>query len=162
MARDSHDREDMLRDATGYRRRVELRIPHHNSSIFCGFREQGAFSLYWTPDDVFQFNATGELRRAFWRDRMLASYKRQLHWLNREDTGRVRLQRVALSEPEQIAVLGAIRLALANLAGSLNAGVYEVEGLHPADADVIQDLQNWLQTHDGPVQLAMHPGAGRK
>lgn len=162
MARDSHDREDMLRDATGYRRRVELKLPDHRCPVFCGFREEGAFSLYWTPDDVFQFNASGELRRAFWRDRMLASYRRQLHWLNRNDTGRVRLQRVPLTDPEQIELLESLRSTLKKLDASLDANAFEVTGHHPANVDVMQDLREWLHTNDGTVPLAMHPGVGRK
>ena len=66
MAKDAHDREDLLRDATGYVHRVEFTIPDRDELVFCGFRQCGAFSLYWTQADVLQFNSAGELRRAFW------------------------------------------------------------------------------------------------
>ena len=46
MARDSQDREDLLRDATGLVWRVELKIPNIEVNIVCGFRADGSLSIY--------------------------------------------------------------------------------------------------------------------
>lgn len=66
MARESKDREDLLRDATAYVSRVLLSVPSHGGPIevFAGFHSTGAASFYFDQDPVYHFNRSCHLRRA--------------------------------------------------------------------------------------------------
>lgn len=161
MAKDASDREDLLREATGFSQRIELQIANVPTSVFCGFRNNGAFSLYWGQETVIQFNTKHELRRGFWRDRMVASYKRHLHWLESEGADRVRLKRTAFTESESKAFLLVVENCLRELAESLqNQDLVSVVGRVPVDVEVEHEVLAWLQNLPA-VQLAMHPGVGK-
>lgn len=161
MAKDAHDREDLLRDATGYVARMEFRLPGVEPNVFSGFRDDGAWSLYWGQADVVQFNASGALRRAFWQDRLLASYQHRLHWLHRDGTARASLTREPLSEASQASFLQLWEDRLQQLQSTLAEGRHEVIGCVPADLDVTVMVVEWLSTHPAPLELAMHPGLKR-
>lgn len=163
MAKDAHDREDLLRDATGYVQRVELRVEGVKPEIFCGFREQGAFSLYWGQDEVFQFNADWALRRGYWQSRMIASYLHQLHWLNRDATeARAKLSREAFSNDQQAEFGQNLATRLRLLKRAIDEGTYEVLGQVPPDEQIIARLRGWLGRLDcNQLVLAKHPGVGR-
>jgi hypothetical protein len=162
MAKDAHDREDLLRDASAMDVRVELRIAGVDHSVYCGFRTCGVFSLYWNQDNVVQFNAHGELRRAFWRNRMLASYERQLHWLNRDlNSARMRLSREPLTDDELAALEEFVSQSMVQLRDSFSTNSYEVVGKFPEDLDVCKKVAAWLEGHPDSVRYALHPGVGR-
>lgn len=160
MAKDADDREDLLRDATAYVTRVEFMVPGFDHEVFCGFRANDAFSLYWGQDTVFQFNANAELRRAFWRDRMIASFKHQLHWLERDaNAARVRLQRVPLTEKETSALMEAYATCRKTIVDVISSNEHSVVGEFPEDANVSDRVVRWLQQQEN-VKLALHPGGG--
>lgn len=64
MARQERDREDLMAEATALTRRAEW-IPPGEEPVVTGFRNNGAFSIYFGPDPCFHFTPKGELRRAF-------------------------------------------------------------------------------------------------
>ena len=158
MAKDAHDREDLLRDATGYVERMEFHVPHVEQVLFSGFRDEGAWSLYWGQDQVVQFNQSGALRRAFWQDRMLGSYRHRLHWLLRQGSARAKLSREPLREDEQTSFLRMWEHRLQDLHAVLAGGRHDIVGCVPDGADVAQATLDWLTAHPPPLQLAMHPG----
>src|SRR5512138_3714273 len=65
MSRHESDREDLLREATALVERVELSVAGMTENVVAGFRRDGAASFFFGADPVYQFNAAGELRRAF-------------------------------------------------------------------------------------------------
>ena len=65
MAREESDREDMLREAVALTRRAEVQFRENEEPVFLGFKRDGGLSIYLTVDRVYQFNASGELRRAY-------------------------------------------------------------------------------------------------
>lgn len=66
MARDAHDREDLLQVATALGNRVELQVPGWPEPISCGFRDAtGGLSLYFGQDPAYHFDHCGALRRAY-------------------------------------------------------------------------------------------------
>src|SRR5437870_346539 len=80
MAQRETDREDLLAEATALVERVELSIESPSNADFAaslatrgtkhdpivaGFRRDGSLSIFFGGDPVYQFNARGELRRAF-------------------------------------------------------------------------------------------------
>ena len=160
MAKQTHDREDLLRDATGYTRRIELRVPRVDPTVFCGFRPDGALSIYWGQDEVIQFNSSRELRRAFFDNRMLASYHHRLYWLNRSPTARTRLTREALPEQAAAAFLALWEQRCKMLLAALTDGTCDVLGQAPEDSEITGSFTDWLSTYSFPFRLAMHPGAG--
>ncbi len=172
MAKDAHDREDLLRDATALPERIELvvltdkevgnTLEPFEQPVFCGFREGDAFSFYWGQDTVFQFNVAGELRRAYWQERMVATYQRQLHWLSPDSSsGRLRLARTAFSEQESERFLAMAAQYVAAVEEALAKETATVVGCFPVDADVAGKVLRCLQEID-VTDLAVHPGVGRK
>ena len=166
MAKEKHDREDLLNEATGYVRRIEFAIPNHDENVFCGFRECGAVSIYWTQGDVLQFNKSNELRRVFWKDRMIASYKHVLHWLEKSD-GRVRLQRTPFTKNDVDNFFVDATSWLEKIQAALEASdTIDVVGQVPNDHNVLADVREWLSQRswlavDSTILLALHPGVGR-
>lgn len=161
MAKFKEDREDLLRDATAYAVRAELSCAGFPQSIFCGFRDSQAFSVYFGQEAVFQFNVQRELRRAFWQGQLLASYQRELHRLERPAVARMRMSRQSLSPEESLACMNFLTTSLAQLTSCLTSGAYELTGQFPEDADVVAQVADWLRVCPRPIVLAMHPGVGR-
>src|SRR6476469_7681087 len=88
MARDESNSEDLLRDATALVERIEL-IRHgalSHGHIIAGFRRNGAFSIFFGEDPVYQFNAAGELRRAYCDGKLLKANRGRLVALQRVRT----------------------------------------------------------------------------
>ena len=161
MAKDSHDREDLMREATGYVRRVEFTIAEREEPVFCGFRECGAFSLYWKQADVLQFNVDGELRRAFWKNQMLACYKHKLHWLQKSE-GRIRLGRTPLSDEESQEFLSVASSWMDEVRHIVKSQLIADVNEFPVNANVVVQVAEWLSEHDAKLNLSMHPGLGKK
>ena len=160
MALNAHDREDLLRDATGYVRRIEFAVSAFDSEVFCGFRTCGAASFYFGQDNVLQFNANCQLRRAFWKDRMLASYRQWPHWLEKSK-GRVHLHRTALTRTEQGEFVRTAVGWLTALRQALQAQAAIVRGQVPESPDLSVAVTQWLTTHADTIEFAQHPGLAR-
>jgi len=73
MARHESDREDLVKEATAYRLRGELVSSDWEDPVFLGFRKEGACSIYFGSDPVYQFDTQGRLRRAFVANRLYRS-----------------------------------------------------------------------------------------
>src|SRR5437588_282047 len=84
MARETTDREDLLREATALVERAELAVADWPEPVVIGFRRDGAASIYFGGDPVYQFNARGELRRAFVADRLFKAEHGILAALDRQ------------------------------------------------------------------------------
>ena len=65
MARNEVDRDDLLAEVVALTRRVELRTPSHGEPVVIGFRANGWLSIYFGSDPMYQFDESGQLRRAF-------------------------------------------------------------------------------------------------
>lgn len=65
MARQDADREDLISEAVALVHRVEFQLLDHAEPLVAGRRATGAWSFYFGPDPVYQFDAEGLLRRAF-------------------------------------------------------------------------------------------------
>ncbi|MCA9269139.1 MAG: hypothetical protein KDA41_11745, partial [Planctomycetales bacterium] len=71
MAKQQHDREDLLREATALVVRAELQLNSDAHPVVAGFRQGGEASFYFGFDPVFQFNSERQLRRAFYDGRLI-------------------------------------------------------------------------------------------
>lgn len=161
MAREESDREDLLREATALVERAELRLPDCAEPIVIGFRRDGSGSIYIGGEPVFQFNARGELRRAYWQGQLLKSEAGQLVALTRQRTpDAVELLRHPLPAAEVAQVLAACRHWLDRIAAAIAAGMIEITGQVPAEGQVLERIESWLKTLPGELKAAQRPNVG--
>ncbi|SFI07991.1 hypothetical protein [Planctomicrobium piriforme] len=65
MSRLEADRDDLYEELRLAPFRWELRVPDQTVPVFAAIRENGRFSLYLTPDEVYHFDEKDRLQRAF-------------------------------------------------------------------------------------------------
>jgi hypothetical protein len=166
MARDESDREDLLRAATALVERIDL-IPSGVSliatsplgvgHIVAGFRSDGALSIFFGEDPVYQFNVEGELRRAYRDGKLLKAVHGRLVALQRVRTEHeVQLVRHELSKAEEAAFLTQMCDLIRKFAALARANAFEVARQVPEDSNVLARLQGWLLAHDR-WQIAPRP-----
>src|SRR5262245_2457169 len=107
MARQESEREDLLREATALVERIELAPRSAAGSatahVIAGFRRDGGLSIFFGDDPVYQFNAAGELRRAYCEGKLVKAVGGRLANLSRLRTvGEVQLVRHDLSDAEEL------------------------------------------------------------
>jgi len=161
MAREESSREDLLREATALVERIEL-IPKGSTSdghIVAGFRRNGALSVFFGEDPVYQFNAAGELRRAYTDGKLLKADRGCLAALQRVRTqNQVQLVRHELNEAEIVQFKTRMANHLQAFAELINTNAFEVADQVPPDADVLGHLMRWYATHSA-MQIARRPNA---
>jgi hypothetical protein len=164
MARQETDKEDLLREATALVERVELAPVDDRQGVHitAGFRLDGAGSIFFGADPVYQFNAAGELRRAYYHGLLYKASRGRLVSLRRlRSQNEVQLLRHELTEPEQNAFLAQMQNSLTDLANALIHGECKIIRQVPHDADVIGRLKQWL-THQDCSKVAATPHATRR
>lgn len=86
MAKHESDREDLIREAVALSSRVEFRCSGVDQVVTAGFRPNGALSLFFDQDPVYQFDPEGRLRRAFVDGYLFRSQHSGLARLERQRT----------------------------------------------------------------------------
>ncbi len=159
MAREKADREDLLREATAFVERVEISLVEHKP-IVVGFRRDGSLSCYLNPDMVYQFNARGELRRAFVAGVLYKADRGRLARLDRRETATaVELVRAELTEPQTVEFLQLMQRQLGELRAALLSGSYRLIGQVPSEGNVLARVVEWLAV-DTPRTIAASPRVG--
>lgn len=162
MARYEQDREDLLREATAFAERIELRTAGAGTETFLGFRTEGSASIYFGPDFVLHFNAAGEIRRAFVESRLLKAVSGALVGMTRRRAGgNVILESTALTESEAAGFLKNAERAIDQLSHSLREGSFQVIGQVPGDRDLTARAQAWLLGLPRPLLVARKPNVDR-
>lgn len=162
LARDAHDREDLLRDARGLSPRVELEVALAGESVelFAGFRGE-SLSLYFSQDLVFHFNDLGQLRRAYVADQLLKADRGRLIAMRRERTeAETSLVSRPLEDDETQTLLIDLKQRLRELTDAVAASSFQVVGEVPADGSAMNRLRAWLAVRRGPIELAASPHVG--
>jgi hypothetical protein len=127
--------------------------------IVAGFRRDGALGIFFGDSPVYQFNAAGELRRAYCDGKLLKAARGRLVALNRLRTEHeVQLVRHDLSEIEQATLLTQMTNRLREFVAIISAGAFEVVGQVPPNADVLGHVKRWFSTHND-VPIAQRPNA---
>ena len=161
MARQPQDREDLLRDATAYPTRLQLRcsLGGKECIVFVGFRENGAASLYYDQDPVYHFNASAQLRRAFVDGKLLKAERRRLvALLRQEQDDEIALLRKELSHDEQQLVCDLMQQHLSTLHNILQTGEYQIEGqVQMGQGDEAFDRLLKLLEDLNEIQIAIAP-----
>lgn len=65
MARNESDREDLYEELSRFESRWELLVEGRTVPCVAGIRSDGRFSLYVTPEQVYQFDGSNLLIRAY-------------------------------------------------------------------------------------------------
>jgi hypothetical protein len=158
MARESSDREDLLREATALVERVELQVVGFDEPIVVGFRRDGAASFYFGSDVVYQFNADSELRRGFLDGQLYKANCGRLAALTplRTET-QTELRRHDLTEAETERFLMDTLSNLRQLSKSLLAGKFQIVGQVPAGDDVLARVRQWLAVLPEIIPIAGSP-----
>jgi hypothetical protein len=170
MARQESSREDLLREATALVERIELAPrtvgaaaaeDNAGDRLVAGFRSDGALSIFFGEDPVYQFNAAGELRRAYSDGTLVKAVRGRLTSLERvRKPHEVQLVRHELTAAEEVALIQRMTDLLRELASSLDAGRFEVIGQVPRDANVLGRLRAWLAAHK-QFPIAARPNVHR-
>jgi hypothetical protein len=169
MANEESPREDLLRESTALVERIEL-VPRakptkssadacHDQTIVAGFRRNGALSVFFSEEEVYHFNAAGELRRAYLDGHLFKAVKGELVALTRVRTPeQVELRSRPLTAAEQIAFMTRMAKCLTTLASDLAADNFDIQRQIPPNADVAARLRAWLADHT-TWSIAARPNA---
>jgi hypothetical protein len=160
MARQSHHREDFLRDATALLPRILLRatIQSQSCEVFAGFRQSESLAIYFDDDPVYQFNSHGELRRAFVAGSIIKAVGGELvAWQRSETLDQTAMlsRRLSLAETQELSKSLLARLAALKAAIACNE--FTIVGQVPPDGDAYEKLQAWLGNFE-TVAIASAPG----
>ena len=158
MSRQESEREDLLREATALIERVELRVAGVEETIVAGFRRDGAASFFFGAEPVYQFNAAGELRRAYVGGLLFKSDGGRLVEMRRERTAQaVVLHSRQLDIAETATFLSQAEAALDGLKSALAASQFEVVGQVSHDIsspNVAAKVSAWLAARPSRISLA--------
>jgi hypothetical protein len=160
MAREEHDREDLLAEATALVERAELALPGRAEPIVIGFRRDGCGSIYLTASLVWHFNSQGRLRRAFADGLLYKAEHGRLVALRREQgADEVQLVRRELGAGETARFLDELERHLDELRQDLALETVRIMRQIPVEGDVLGRIRDWLATLASPPQLADSPRA---
>jgi hypothetical protein len=161
MARQQHDREDLLGEATALVERVSLQMTGYDEEIVVGFRRDGSASMYWGGNRVYQFTSLGHLRRAFIGELLYKAEGGKLISLRRERTDTaVALTRHTLSLAETQTFLVEMRDTLDQLHDALAKRNFTVLGQISTEGDPLDRIACWLDEFAGRVSIAQSPRVG--
>ena len=165
MARESFDREDLLREATALTERVEISLTasavarEGDDTIVIGFRQDGCGSVYFGQDLAYHFNTSHQLRRAFDHGTLVKAVAGRLASMTRQrHEGQVQLVRHDLTEDENDAALARWEHHRGALHTALAAGQYRIVGQVPEGIDLLSRVIEWLAAVERPT-IADVPGA---
>lgn len=163
MALHEQDREDIMREATALVRRVELSLRDEAETCVIGFRRDGAASIFFGADPVYQFNAAGELRRAFVDGKLVKAEHGKLVRLDRRRTdSEVQLLRQVLADSELDEFVRTARYSLARMSQHVANGSAAVVRQVPEDAAILDEVRSWLDNLPIELVIAARPHAGKR
>jgi hypothetical protein len=159
MAREEHEREDLLAEARALVERIEIELADGRHLVI-GFRRDGCASLFLNGDPAYHFNTHHELRRAFVEGRLLKAQRRALIALTRHRTAdEVQLVRHDLSAEETNRFLADMTARVRDVRAALVASHYKIIGQVPDDVDVLARARAWLEQLPEPISIAARPNA---
>jgi hypothetical protein len=158
MARREQDREDLMAEARALVERASFRIQGCSEPVVIGFRRDGSVSFFISPEQVYQFNSAGELRRAFKGDLLYKADAGRLVSLRRERTAdAVHLVRHDLTDQQTSAFLAEMHRHLQQVAAGLDGGRSEAIETVPKGTDLAPRIAQWLALHAAGIAIARGP-----
>ncbi|MFN0199842.1 MAG: hypothetical protein ACKVT0_24070 [Planctomycetaceae bacterium] len=148
MARQESDREDLFAEAVAFVRKIELRdaTDERPETIVAGYRRNGLFTVYLSPDEMYQFTESLLLRRAFADGAMYRTQGSTLAKLTRYRTADVsELLRIDLASAELATFIERTRQHLDQLLNVLENKRYRVVRQFPENEDLVSLLTETLR-----------------
>ncbi len=163
MSLNRQPREDLMREATAYPRRLLLDHPSCQA-IFVGLRAQGGWSVYFGEDPVYQFNAQCKLRRVHFEQRNYAAEQGKLLKLSRQRVtnlssrdqnsgGRIELARIHEEQDEQ-RVLQDCHNRMEALRHWIERGAVRVANQFPKDGELVGEFAELLDGLSSGIVIA--------
>lgn len=162
MARESHDREDLLAEATALVRRAEVTWPNapEREAIVLGFRANGCASVYFSADWALHFDSHHRLRRAYLDNLLIVAEAGRLASLRRHRAANeVQLARRTLLPDETAALLAEARERLQELRVGLASGAAVCQRRVWPVGEPRDQIIAWLDTLREPLEIADAPHA---
>jgi hypothetical protein len=158
MARIEADREDLIREATALVDRLELDVDGFDDVVTAGFRRNGALSLFFGQDLVYQFDPEGRLRRAFIAGTLYRSQHSTLAQLTRCRTSdETILQRSDLTHIQLADFHDRMKKTLSDLSEQLTSGSVVVRRSVTSTQDTLQRLKDAVRQVLDPVADWLSP-----
>ena len=158
MAQQEQDREDLLREATALTMRAELAVDRLEEHVIVGFRSNGAPSVFFGADPVYQFTTENEIRRGFRDGNLIKAVDGKLFSLRRERRqGQLHLLRSELDGEQTREYLQESRKRLEALHTSLVSGSFELVGSVPQTEEVTSRIVEWLNSLPNELSVAGKP-----
>ena len=159
MARQESDREDFFAELAALSPRVELQWPH-SDAVYAGRREStGGWSVFFGPDRVYHFDASGRLRRAYVEGFLYRSEGETLSRLRRErSAAQTSLLRHDLDAGELRLYLAAMQAAIREFLKEIRGNRVSVLRVTPEHEDVLSTLAAALEISlgaDPPLAAAI-------
>lgn len=159
MAKQEHDREDLLAEGRAMSLRGEAEIA--GRIVVVGFRHRTQLSLYCGADPVFQFNGEGALRRAYREGQRYAAENGHLVLLSRDQSGgRVRFDRSKLSPEQTGEILADMNAWLERLRQVATSELTSWRVVEASSGEFRSRLLEWLRSHPGSPEVASVPSVG--
>jgi hypothetical protein len=167
LAIEEQPREDLLRDAVAYPRRLKMRmrrsIPQAAAvgdfaELFAGARGDGSWCLYFDEDPVIQFTPLGSVRRLFVANRKyrVTDEGKLLELTRASRGGRVELKHIAVAAEAELLVWKHCLECMQNAVAAIEFDGCEVVGQVPIDETrLLADLLGFLK-HHGLSSVQMH------
>ena len=158
MARAQQPREELLRDATALVERVSFHVNYWTEPVVVGFRSNGAVSIYFGEDPVYQFNRDDELRRSHWRGQRIKAEQRQLKLLRQEPgSTRLQLSNTDLGTDQTNAFVDDLTNRLELLRTAVFHRNLQVIGQVPEQPDLLPRVQRWIESLGSHPTIAISP-----
>ena len=157
MAIEEHDREDLLRDGRAMPIRGELNSD--DVELLIGFRPRNQASLYCGPDRVFQFDASGKIRRVFFDGRKFAADDGVLVEVKRESRGgRVELIRRQVDDQAHATIVSAADAAVRQTLLMIDGDQPSWRIIGATESEFRDHVGQWIQLVSDPPEIALSAG----
>jgi hypothetical protein len=147
MARQESDRDDLFAELAALSPRVELAVGSSPESVCAGRREStGGWSVFFGPDRVYHFDASGRLRRAYLEGFLYRSEGLTLSRLRRERSAtETSLLRHDLDAAELQGLLAAMRSTIRGFLEEIHSNRVHVSRVLPEHEEILSPLAAVLE-----------------
>ncbi|MCC9609480.1 hypothetical protein LOC68_05000 [Blastopirellula sp. JC732] len=158
MAQSEEDREDLMQEATALVRRGEYAAPQEVEVVTIGYRQNGALSIFFGQDPVYQFNDAGQFRRGYIDGELFKADGGRLVCMRRQRDGKkTTLVSTSLSDVDQAEVIVKMEWRLNELAESIEEQETTCNEVIPDDANVAGEFLEWWRQKQMNIDIAPAP-----
>lgn len=169
MAIHQHRRENLVAEATAYRRRALLCLPGLKfrgagiEELFIGQRGSGAWSLYLDETPVLQFNSQGALRRLHIQGQLYVAELGRLVQLKRDSQGgKILSDRIPMEETQQSELLAELSALVGGIVAKMSQELKpsRLKDHYPKmDSEIVASCAAWLNELPSMLNVAVSPNA---